>query len=117
MGLPRSQAGHNAIWVIIDRLTKSAHFIPIHITWTGEKLAQVYLDEIVRLHGVPISIVYEILERVGPVAYRLALPPNLLEVHNVFHVSVLRKYIFDPTHVLDATPLELREDLSFGELS
>nr|CAD1822944.1 unnamed protein product [Ananas comosus var. bracteatus] len=59
---------------------------------------------------------YEILERVGPVAYRLALPPNLSGVHNVFHVSVLRKYIFDPTHVLDATPLELREDLSFEEL-
>nr|CAD1839635.1 unnamed protein product [Ananas comosus var. bracteatus] len=58
---------------------------------------------------------YEILERVGPVPYRLALPPNLSGVHNVFHVSVLRKYIFDPTHVLDATPLELQEDLSFEE--
>ena len=291
-GLPRSQAGHDAIWVIVDRLTKSAHFIPIHTTWTGEKLAQVYLDEIVRLHGVPTSIVsdrdtrfvshfwrslqdalgtrldfstafhpqsdgqsertiqtledmlracvidfqggwsqhlpmaefaynnsyqasikmapfealygrkcrsplhwsevgerlalgpdvlqeaedkvriarerlltaqsrqrsyadrrrrdlefqvgdhvflkvsptrgikrfgirgklsprfigpYEILERVGPVAYRLALPPNLSGVHNVFHVSVLRRYIHDPAHVLDAVPVELREDLSFEE--
>nr|CAD1833597.1 unnamed protein product [Ananas comosus var. bracteatus] len=58
---------------------------------------------------------YEILERVGPVVYRLALPPNLSGVHNVFHVSVLRKYIFDPTHVLDATPVELRDDFSFEE--
>nr|CAD1832699.1 unnamed protein product [Ananas comosus var. bracteatus] len=58
---------------------------------------------------------YEVLERVGPVAYRLALPPNLSGVHNVFHVSVLRKYIHDPAHVLDATPLELRDDLSFEE--
>nr|CAD1827430.1 unnamed protein product [Ananas comosus var. bracteatus] len=58
---------------------------------------------------------YEILERVGPVAYRLALPPNLSGVHNVFHVSVLRKYIFDLTHVLEATPLEFRKDLSFEE--
>nr|CAD1821630.1 unnamed protein product [Ananas comosus var. bracteatus] len=58
---------------------------------------------------------YEILERVGPVAYRLALPPNLSGVHNIFHVLVLRKYIFDPTHVLDATPMELRDDLSFEE--
>nr|CAD1823553.1 unnamed protein product [Ananas comosus var. bracteatus] len=58
---------------------------------------------------------YEILERVGPVAYRLALPPNLSDVHNVFHVSVLRKYIHDSAHVLNATPLELREDLSFEE--
>nr|CAD1832740.1 unnamed protein product [Ananas comosus var. bracteatus] len=48
-------------------------------------------------------------------AYRLALPPNLLEVDNVFHVSVLRKYIFDPAHVLDAMLLELKEDLSFEE--
>jgi len=57
VGLPRSQAGHDAIWVIVDRLTKSAHFIPIHTVWTGERLAQVYLGEIVRLHGVPASIV------------------------------------------------------------
>nr|CAD1824770.1 unnamed protein product [Ananas comosus var. bracteatus] len=48
-------------------------------------------------------------------SYRLALPPNLSGVHNVFHVSVIRKYIFDPAHVLDATPLELRKDLSFEE--
>nr|CAD1842502.1 unnamed protein product [Ananas comosus var. bracteatus] len=58
---------------------------------------------------------YEILKRVDPVAYRLALPPNLSGVHNVFHVSVLRKYIFDPAYVLDALPLELRDDLSFEE--
>nr|CAD1818641.1 unnamed protein product [Ananas comosus var. bracteatus] len=49
----------------------------------------------------------------GSVAYRLGLPPNLSGVHNVFHVSVLRKYIFDPAHVLNATPLELRDDLNF----
>nr|CAD1834659.1 unnamed protein product [Ananas comosus var. bracteatus] len=50
-----------------------------------------------------------------PVTYRLALPPNLSGVHDVFHVSVLRKYIFDPAHVLDALPLELRDALSFEE--
>ena len=44
---------------------------------------------------------FEILERVGPVAYKLALPPNLSRIHNVFHVSVLRKYIPDISHVLD----------------
>nr|CAD1836460.1 unnamed protein product [Ananas comosus var. bracteatus] len=58
---------------------------------------------------------YEVLERIGPVAYQLALPPNLLGMHNVFHVSALRKYIFDPAHVLDVTPVELRKDLSFEE--
>ena len=43
---------------------------------------------------------FEIVERVGMVAYRLALPPNLSQVHPVFHVSMLRKYISDPSHVL-----------------
>ena len=43
---------------------------------------------------------YEILKEVGPVAYRLALPPSLVNVHNVFHVSQLRKYVFDPKHVI-----------------
>ena len=43
---------------------------------------------------------FEILERVGMVAYRLALPPNLAKVHPVFHISMLRKYISDPSHVL-----------------
>lgn len=57
MGLPRSLGGHNAIWVVVDHLTKSAHFLPVHTTWTREKLAQVYLDEIVHLHVVPILIV------------------------------------------------------------
>ena len=44
---------------------------------------------------------FEVLERVGTVAYRLALPPSLSSVHEVFHVSMLRKYTLDPTHVVD----------------
>ena len=44
---------------------------------------------------------FEVLERVGAVAYRLALPPSLLGVHEVFHVSMLRKYTPDPAHVVD----------------
>ena len=48
-------------------------------------------------------------------AYRLALPPDLSRVHNVFHVSLLRKYVLDPTHVLSYEPLEVREDLSYEE--
>ena len=43
---------------------------------------------------------FEVLERVGEVAYRLALPPDLSCVHNVFHVSMLRKYVYDPTHII-----------------
>ena len=49
---------------------------------------------------------FEILERIGPVAYRLALPPSLSMVHNMFHVSVLRKYMANPTHVIEYEPLE-----------
>ncbi|XP_041011422.1 uncharacterized protein LOC121255208 [Juglans microcarpa x Juglans regia] len=50
---------------------------------------------------------FEILDRIGPVAYRIALPPTLSGVHNVFHISMLRKYIPDPTHVIDYEPLQL----------
>ncbi|EOY32328.1 Uncharacterized protein TCM_040115 [Theobroma cacao] len=57
LGLPRTQRGKDAIWVIVDRLTKSAHFLAVHSTYSIEKLAQLYIDEIVRLHGVPVSIV------------------------------------------------------------
>ncbi|WRX29422.1 Reverse transcriptase domain - like 10 [Theobroma cacao] len=57
LGLPWTQRGKDAIWVIVDRLTKSAHFVAIHSTYSIEKLAQLYRDEIVRLHGVPVSIV------------------------------------------------------------
>ncbi|XP_061337897.1 uncharacterized protein LOC133284810 [Gastrolobium bilobum] len=56
-GLPRTQAGYDAIWVVVERLTKSAHFIPVKGTYTTEKLAQIYVKEIVRLHGVPESII------------------------------------------------------------
>ena len=55
--LPRSQKGHDAIWVIVDRLTKSAHFLPINMRYSLEKLAQLYMNEIVRLHGIPVSII------------------------------------------------------------
>ncbi|KAL5773512.1 hypothetical protein ACOSQ2_013436 [Xanthoceras sorbifolium] len=51
------QSGHDAIWVIVDRLTKSAHFLPIRNNYSIDKLAQLYVDEIVRLHGTPVSIV------------------------------------------------------------
>ena len=57
VGLPRTPRGLDSIWVIIDRLTKFAHFIPINIKFSLEKLTFLYISEIVRLHGVPSSIV------------------------------------------------------------
>jgi len=47
----------DSIWVIVDRLTKSAHFIPIKIGMTMAKLAEIYIEKIVRMHGIPSSIV------------------------------------------------------------
>ncbi|EOX94106.1 DNA/RNA polymerases superfamily protein [Theobroma cacao] len=57
LGLPRTQSGKDAIWVIVDRLTKFTHFLAIHSTYSIERLASLYIDEVVRLHGVPVSIV------------------------------------------------------------
>ena len=56
-GLRRTRRQHDAIWVIMDRLTKSAHFLPVSNDDPLDKLAQLYVEEIVRLHGVHISIV------------------------------------------------------------
>ena len=56
-GLPRSRRGNESIWVIVDRLTKAAHFIPISVHRTADSLARLYIREVVRLHGVPTSII------------------------------------------------------------
>ena len=56
-GLPLSTSKKDAIWVVVDRLTKSAHFIPVRTDFSLDKLAELYVSQIVRLHGVPISIV------------------------------------------------------------
>ncbi|WOH07597.1 hypothetical protein DCAR_0727029 [Daucus carota subsp. sativus] len=290
--LPKTRKGNDAIWIIVDRLTKSAHFLPIRWGCTLDHLAQRYVNEIVRLHGVPISIVsdrdprftsrfwkslqeamgtrlnfstafhpqtdgqsertiqtleemlracviefkgswdeyialmefaynnhfhssigmapyealygrkcrsplywdkegtiilegpelvqnavdkvnivkaklkatqdrqksyvdqnrremeyqvgdkvflkvspwkgvmrfsnkgklspryigpYEIIEKIGPLAYRLALPPELSQIHDVFHVSMLRRYRSDPTHVLKDPGIEINDNLSYIE--
>jgi hypothetical protein len=292
VGFPRSVRGHDAIWVIVDRLTKSAHFLPVRTTYSLEQLAQIYVREIMRLHGIPVSIVsdrdprftskfwislqkamgtkltfstayhpqtdgqsertiqiledmlracvldlggkwedhlplvefaynnsfqatigmapyealygrrcrsplywdevgerrilgpelvektvdaiykirsriktaqdrqksyadkrrkelsfevgdkvflkvapmkgilrfgkkgklsprfigpFEIIEKIGNVAYRLALPPELSAVHNVFHISMLRKYITDPSHVVNVRSLDVQSDMTYEE--
>ena len=58
---------------------------------------------------------FEILERIGTVAYRLALPPNMLGVHKVFHVSMLWKYTPDPAHIVDWGQIEVDTDGTFEE--
>ena len=58
---------------------------------------------------------YRIVERIGEVAYRLELPFDLDRIHDVFHVSMLRKYIPDPSHILTEKPVEIRENLTYEE--
>jgi hypothetical protein len=57
VGLPRTQSSCNSIWVIVDRLTKVAHFIPVKTTYSRLELAKLYMSRIVCLHGVPKKIV------------------------------------------------------------
>nr|GFB95587.1 hypothetical protein [Tanacetum cinerariifolium] len=137
-GLPRTQRRHDAIWVVVDHLTKSAHFLPIRKDYSVSKLAETFQQEIVRLHGdrvflrvspargvrrfgikgklSPRFIVpFEILDRVGEVLDRLALPPQLSHVHNVFHVSLLRGYKYHPLHVISYPLDQIRADLSYVE--
>jgi len=56
-GLPRGKKGNDAIWVVVDRLTKSALFLPMKMTDSVDKLAKLYVNEVIRLHGVPVSII------------------------------------------------------------
>ena len=58
---------------------------------------------------------YEVIEKVGPVAYKLALPPELEKIHNVFHGLMLRRYRSDPSHVVSSETIELRLDLTYEE--
>ncbi|KAA3473600.1 reverse transcriptase [Gossypium australe] len=199
------------IWVVVDRLTKSAHFILVRTDYLPDKLAELYILEIVRLHDVPRSEVYimileevarsfryefegnwekylslvefaynnnfqssikmapyeaferkihgvdlireteekvkigdkvflkvspwkkvlrfdrkgklsprfigpyKIIERIGPVAYRPALSSKLEKIHNVFHVSMLRRYRSDPSHVISPAEIEIQSDMTHNE--
>ncbi|GJY97298.1 putative reverse transcriptase domain-containing protein [Tanacetum coccineum] len=230
-GLPRTSSGYDSIWVIVDRLTKSAHFLPMKKTDSMEKLTRLYLKEVVCRHGVPLSIIldrdsrfasgfwrslqnalgtnlnmstayhpetdgqsertiqtledmlrscaapfealygrkcrspvcwsevgdsqltgpelirettekiiqiknrlltarsrqksyadvrrkpmeFNIIERIGPVAYRLELPEKLRGIHNTFHVSNLKKCLADENLVIPLEEIQLDDKLHFIE--
>ena len=59
-------------------------------------------------------VLYQITHRIGPAVYEIALPPHFANLHNVFHYPQLRKYIADPTHVLEQDDVQVREDLTVG---
>jgi hypothetical protein len=56
VGLPKTSRHHDSIWVIVDRLTKTAHFLLVHTTHKTEKYAEIYVDQIVHLHGIPKTV-------------------------------------------------------------
>lgn len=56
VGLPLTSGKFDSIWVIADRLTKSAHFIRVMVDYNAKQLARIYVKEIVKMHGVPLSI-------------------------------------------------------------
>ena len=59
VGLPLTGRKHDSVWVVVDRLTKSAHFLPVRIDYSLLKLAELYIEEIVRLHGILVSIILD----------------------------------------------------------
>jgi hypothetical protein len=57
VGLPHTSKGHDSIWVIVDRLTKSAHFLPVSTKYIATDYAHLYFDKIVTSHGIPLTII------------------------------------------------------------
>ncbi|KAA0061419.1 reverse transcriptase [Cucumis melo var. makuwa] len=111
-GLPCTSSGHDGIWVIVDRLTKTARFIPIKATSTLDQLARLYVDKIVSQYGVPVSIVSDRDPR-----FTSKFWPSLqkaMETGLKFSTS-FHPQTDDPSHVLQEQPIELKEDLSHVE--
>ncbi|GJY17911.1 putative reverse transcriptase domain-containing protein [Tanacetum coccineum] len=199
--LPRTNSGHDTIWVIVDRLTKSAYFLLMRKDYKMDRLVRLYLNEIVARHGVSISIIsdrdshftsrgswdvllslveflynnsyhssvrcapfealygrkcrspilwagvgegdnvllkvspwkgvvrftkkgklaprfvgpFEIIKKVGPVAYQLDLPEELNGVHDTFHLSNLKKCLADPTLQVPLDEIQVDAKLNFVE--
>nr|GFA06942.1 putative reverse transcriptase domain-containing protein [Tanacetum cinerariifolium] len=109
--LPKSSHGYDTIWVIVDRLTKSPIFTPIRETDPMDKLARIYLKEVVTRYVGP----FKVLERVRDIAYKLDLPEELSRVHNTFHVSNLKKCHADEPLAIPLNGLNFDDMLHFVE--
>ncbi|XP_075483614.1 uncharacterized protein LOC142523767 [Primulina tabacum] len=142
VGLPRSRQGQDGIWITIGKVTVVREKLKAaqdrQKSWADLKRRPVEFNvgekayvKVSPMKGVDrfskagkLNLRYvgpfEILEKVGTLAYRLALPPSMSRIHNVFHVSQLRKYISDPSDMLEAEPLmiesNLGEELKYEEV-
>ncbi|XP_073121613.1 uncharacterized protein [Henckelia pumila] len=92
----------------VDRLTKSTHFIPYNRYYSFDRMDRFYIQEIVRFHGVPVSIVNDR-------DHSLALSPYLSSIHDVLYVSLLRRYVADDSHILQPSEVHLDTDLTYVE--
>ncbi|KAA3486964.1 receptor-like protein kinase [Gossypium australe] len=97
LGLPLSLKKKDVIWVVVDRLTR------VQRSGRKGKLSPRFIGP------------YEIIERISPVASRLALPSKLEKIHNVFHVSMLRRYRSDPSHVISPADIKIQPDMTYNE--
>ncbi|GJT49172.1 hypothetical protein Tco_0975329 [Tanacetum coccineum] len=104
LSLPTTSSGHDAIWVIVDRHIKSAHFLAVSKEYKMERFG--------RFVGP-----FEIVERVGPVAYRLRLPQEIVGIHDTFHVSNLKKCLADVNLHVPLEEIKIDNELHFVEES
>nr|GEZ13320.1 putative reverse transcriptase domain-containing protein [Tanacetum cinerariifolium] len=106
--LPKTQSGNDTIWVVVDRLTKSAHFLSMKETEPIDKLARLYLKEVVTSHEIPVSIICDH----GP---RLKLPEQLSRVNSTFHVSNMKKWLSDEPLAISLDEVQIDDKLRFIE--
>nr|GFC36497.1 reverse transcriptase domain-containing protein [Tanacetum cinerariifolium] len=114
--LPKSSQVYDTIWVIVDRLTKSAIFTPIMETDPMDKLARIYLKEVVKRHGILVSIISDRDSRFASNFWRsLQNALELSRVHNTFHVSNLKKCHADEPLAVSLDGLHFDDKLHFVE--
>ncbi|XP_069146065.1 uncharacterized protein [Solanum lycopersicum] len=135
-GLPRSRRQHDSIWVIVDKISKSANFSLVKTTYSTKDYAKVYLHESARLHGVPISIISgrgsqlteqflksihkglgsKNVQKSGQCGLRVGATPRFKRVHPVFHISMLKKCLGDPSLRVPIENVGIKDNFSYEEV-
>nr|GEZ13899.1 hypothetical protein [Tanacetum cinerariifolium] len=124
--LPRTSSRHDTIWVIMDRLTKSSYFLPMRKDCKIDRLARLYLNEIVARHGVLILIIsnrdsrftlrfWQTMQEALGTKSDMNLLEELNGVHDTFHVSNLKKCLADPTLKVPLDKIQIDAKLNFVE--